>query len=260
MSHISIFEQLVVLDYRVSALRNRQPKIAALDLDDTLLIGDIGEAVFCELVASGALPARVWDEYRDVLRNDRPTAYRAATEILRGFSVDRIGDATRAALFHPNAASPVPRPRPHSVMRSVVNLLRQRDYDVCVISASNAVSVRIASATLFGIPPHRAFGVESALNGVTLTGIIHTPTPIHEGKAAVYRRHFGDVAPLITAGDSMMDFPLLQLTDPLGISLWVGNDRAAFRLLRHSIPFPQIFCYVPRQAVSQLAEQHADIR
>ena len=111
--------QIESLESRLKASGHDQVKIALFDLDNTLLIGDIGEAVFARLLADGAPLKCTWEEYQSFLRCDVSAAYRLVVESMAGLTVREVEEATMKILKQPapfikagNAHVPVPKPHP----------------------------------------------------------------------------------------------------------------------------------------------------
>ena len=239
------------LEARVHSPAGFHPKIALFDLDDTLLIGDIGESVFARLLSDGAKMGCTWSEYQSFLRCDQTAAYRLVVEAMDGLSVREVEEATVKVL---NQTEPylavdgalVPVPRIHRAMKEFVARLQELRYTIFVLSASNQISVRIIAEDYFGIAPGFAFGLASKLADGRLTQILQRPYPISNGKADLYRMVASGVRPLITATDSLIDAPLLGSTDPNGFSIWVGRNRAEFKSVRERLRLPHHFCYVQR--------------
>ncbi|MBI5646560.1 MAG: haloacid dehalogenase-like hydrolase [Ignavibacteriae bacterium] len=265
MRNPSLLARVIDLEQRAAMARRGKPRIAVFDLDDTLLINDIGEAVLRILIARDELPDEYWAEYEALLRVDVPAAYRRAAEMLEGLPVARIADATRTAFFDYSLAvcTLLPlhlRPRPEPSMLELVRLLRRRGWIVAVISASNAISVRIAASNVFRLDEWHAYGIENVVAGGVCTRDLVLPVPIFDGKADVYRAVFGAHPPLLTAGNSLMDVPLLRLTDSVGCSFWVGDSAESFLELKRDNSFPQELCFIRRRtSISVLAHQHMHI-
>jgi phosphoserine phosphatase len=235
-------------------------KIAAFDLDNTLLLGDIGEAVFASLKLRGHARDLTWDSYRRLLNSDRPSAYCAAVKAMEGLTVHLLQKVTLDVLSRENEYieldhSYIPVPRANPVMTLVVEHLRATGYRVCVISASNDVSARIAAWKLFNIPPFNVFGIRQALRDGVFTDELTAPIPIGGGKVEVYRRFLGEVDPIITGGDSMLDVPMLRMTDPRGFSIWVGEEAQSLDIVRQQIGAGRTVHFLQRPLPSQFNEE-----
>jgi phosphoserine phosphatase len=240
-------------------------KIAAFDLDNTLLIGDIGEAVFAHLIADGYDLPISWSDYRKLIVTTRREAYEIIVKAMNGLSVGTVVKATHKVLFSSSADIQVPggsvaTPYAHPVMFSFVHYLRRLKYDVYILTASNEISARIATSQLFGIPESNVFGVRSRIDHDLFTDQLVSPPPIEDGKVEVYHRSIGRAAPFITAGDSSLDIPLLRLTDPMGLSIWVGEDRIGFQVAKSQLSIKQRIYFLPRIEKLHLEEERADVR
>lgn len=226
---------------------------AVFDLDQTLLRGDIGEAVHARLLLDREPVRLSWQEYRTMVAKDAPSAYLAAADALRGLPVEVVMQATFKLLSTQTRElvierSLVPVPRPHPVMQAVVALLHNLGYAVHVITASHQIPARIVVAEFFGIPEERVHGVRSAMDGERLSDRLLPPYPIGAGKCEVYRTFVGTDAPLIAGGDSALDLPMLGLTDNEGLVIWVGEDRLRFELMKGRLGGRRSFAFVHRTA------------
>jgi len=235
--------QIELLENRLKAFGPDQVKIALFDLDNTMLIGDIGEAVFARLLADGAPLKCTWEEYQSFLRCDVTAAYRLAVESMAGLTIRKVEEATLKVLIQSShdikiGNASVPIPKPHPGMQRLISLLKKLKYSIYVISASNQISVRIAAEEFFGI--------ESKTLNKCLSATLVKPFPISSGKVEVYHKYVSSLAPLITATDSLLDEPMLRLTDPTGLSLWVGKNRSEFKLMKERFRQPQRFCFIQR--------------
>ena len=251
MLPIHLKYQIELLENRLKAFGPDQVKIALLDLDNTLIVGDIGEAVFARLLADGAPLKCTWEEYQSFLRCDVSAAYRLMVESMAGLSIREVGEATlkvliQTAPFIEAGNARVTVPKPHPGMKKLVSLLKKLRYHTYVISASNQISVRIAAEEFFGISPECSFGIESRTVNKCLSATLVKPFPIAAGKVDVYHKHISTFPPLITATDNVVDAPMLGLTDPIGLSLWVGKNRSEFKAMKERLRQPQRFCFVQR--------------
>ena len=240
-----------------------EKKIAVFDLDNTLLVGDIGEAVFAGLKLQGYIPGFSWESYRKLLSTNRLEAYRRIVAGMSGLSERSIHKVTLDVLSKRESyveleKSYIQVPFAHPVMLHVVGQLRSLGYQICVISASNEISARMVAWKLFNIPPFYVYGIRQQLQNGILTDDLLEPIPIDSGKVEVYRKFMGSVDPVITAGDSVLDIPMLQMTDPRGLSIWVGEERTGYELIRHRTGGAHKFCFLPRPAQLQFDEEGSD--
>jgi len=249
-----------IADRRIQAI----PKTAVFDLDDTLLEGDIGNAVFAQLkrdesrryvtVQQKPLPLG-WREYRNLIKTGKKQeAYLRVVTCMAGVPLDVLSETTRKILRSPHRyieieGETVPIPRINPTMFGLLRLLRKLKYRIMVISASNHFSVRLVAGELLQLPRSQAFGIRSLLKYIkpesaqekiaVLTGILQKPIPWARGKAEVYARRAGQGHPLITGGDSETDIFLLNLAHPLGLVIWAGKDQNRIKSLQKKLDHPR---------------------
>jgi phosphoserine phosphatase len=224
-------QQVEELEERVSqSPLQSADKIAVFDLDDTLLIGDIGDAVFAFLTLQGHRLRLSWQEYQRLLHIHRSKAYLGVVEAMAGLEAEAVVEATEAVMNSNESyltvqSDQVRAPKPRPLLSGFVSFLLDRQYQVYVLSASNHISVQHVSERWFHIPPSHSFGIQSRLRDGKLTSELTEPVPMGFGKAHLFKIVAGSSLPLITATDSRIDLPLMRLTHPLGLTLWVGDDR-----------------------------------
>ncbi|MCK4889766.1 MAG: haloacid dehalogenase-like hydrolase [Candidatus Aminicenantes bacterium] len=243
------------LSKKIKRLSCNGIKRAIFDLDNTILNGDIGDALFCRIKnlelrervkTDGSLIDLTWDEYQSMIsRGQKESAYKRVVECMKNVPVNLIADLTRELMnsdfrFLEHSGEKISIPHVDTGIRVLVSLLKKENYDINVISASNSISVKIVAEEYLGLQKSKVFGVESEFveyegGKLKLTGKLKEPVPVNNGKAELYHVAFGDELPLITAGDSELDFPMLDLVCEGGIVLWRGEEGSVFEKLRNLI-------------------------
>ena len=236
-------------------------RIGLFDLDNTLLIGDIGDAVLAQLLLDGfALPLS-WKDYRSMCKENPGVAYVEAVKALEGISTEYIIRVSKRLLLSDQEylycdGEPVRIPKPHPLMLEVVRLLREWHYLVFVVSASNDISAKVAGSVLFDIPINNIAGIKPKLSDSKITNMVLDPVPVGVGKVAQYRLMCGDNMPMIVATDSMLDLPILQICDSDGTAIIVGDNEELYTKageeLSHSISIHQ----VPSDTLLSFQQQH----
>lgn len=246
-------------------------KIAAFDLDNTLLQEDVGEAVFFQLqmdekkaplTVDQSLIPFTWGQYQALLAEDKKMeAYTGAVTAMAGIPAKTVTDTTRRVMasedrFLQMGDFRVPLPSPSPLMQALVNYLKSLAYEIYIISASNHFSVRYVAEEFFGIPESHVSGMKPLVTEVTqpvsgkkvlvLRDRLEEPITVGDGKAEVYRKFAGSAAPLITAGDSTTDIPVLALTDPGGLIIWVGKDMEKLKIVEQKISHPGNIYFLKR--------------
>lgn len=233
-------------------------KIAVFDLDNTLLDGDVGDAVFVQLkldeqngpvTCDGSPIPLAWKEYQEILaREGKLEAYQRITTAMAGIPLDTLVQTTRKVMdcqlpFFQWEGERIPVPAPNPMMSQLLELLRTKDYDIYVISASNQFTVREVGQHYLKIPAERCFGILPFLQKnddgqEILTGDLDWPLPITDGKADIYYTRVSQESPLITGGDSDTDIYLMNLIHPGGISIWRGDSGKKFQYIKRHITYP----------------------
>lgn len=231
-------------------------KTAVFDLDNTLIEGNIGEAVYAQLVADGVPLTVTPDIYRVLLEIDRNRAYEESVRALEFISVETVIEATRKVMRSNKESMEfgnerIPVPRPNMMMKELVRLLRFLDFTTYVISASNDVSVKIIASEWFGIPVANAWGIKSVMQNDRLTGDLCQPVPVGEGKVVLYHQNTNGMIPAVVATDSILDLPLLQMCDPLGLAFVVGDNEELIRAVKETLPFSINVQVVPSVGISE---------
>ena len=216
-------------------------RIAVFDLDNTLLVGDVGNAVFAQLLSEGVPLSLTWPEYQQIIQEDPSTAYMEAVRALNGLSLDYLIKTTKSILALSSDTityngMEVPVPKANQIMHEVVHLLRQWEYTIFVISASNDISAKIAASSLFDIPVNNIAGIKPKIVNGIITSHIVSPIPVGDGKVAQYRILSGDCMPMIVATDSELDWPLLQMCDPDGLAILVGENESLYAKAKKELP------------------------
>ena len=235
LGHIHRIEGLT----RQGEIRVRE-KVAVFDLDNTLLDGDLGEAVFAQLWKDGHPPSLTWTDYQECLREDVLTGYCKVVTAMDGLPLRTLVTATHHVLSPASSdieieGEWVPVPHPNPRLLPLLRLLRHLDYRIILITSTNEISARIAVSHWFGAFAPVVFGLRPHVEDDIVQGTLIEPLPLGEGKVDVYRRFVGNVRPLLTAGNSIHDLPFMRLTHDAGCSIWVGNDEEEAEIARRNL-------------------------
>lgn len=227
-------------------------RIAVFDMDNTLLIDDIGDALFAYLkreeqetpvTIDGSRIPFTWHEYEESIRTEgKRVAYRKVVSAMANVTVKKIIETSRLVMNLEESSIPlegieVPVPRVNPTMITFLEWLRERDFLIYIISATNSITVQVTAEEYFGIPASRIFGVipvtrEDPVHGTVLTAEVAEPVTVGQGKVDAYRQLIGEEPPVFSAGDSDSDLEMLDLTRTDGLTILVTKTIEKFRALK----------------------------
>ena len=245
-------------------------KIALFDLDNTLLVGDCGDALFAQLkideqennkpltIDNRMIPFSWW-EYQEVLKTQgKVAAYSQVIQCMAGLPLETLLETSRRVMNSPLEyleieGVKIPVPYPHPRMQALLVYLKSLGYEIYIISATNQYTVRYVAKEYFGVPETNTFGmVPSVQNdpqyGKIIGDEIEGPVTVVEGKVEVYKNNIGSVPPLISGGDSTTDIMMLNLTDPNGLIIWVGEDSKELEEIKKEVTHPEILHFFNQSA------------
>ena len=221
---------------KIAQLNSVSKKYAAFDLDNTLLINDIGEAVFALMVKKGIIKTFGWDDYLKLLETNRKAAYMKVIEVMNGLDLATLKNITYEILTSENidieiAGVKIPYPKPNQTMQSIISILKASGIEVYVVTASNSVSAEIACWEYFGIPSSNVFGAKLEINGRGKISFKSDDIPYADGKVSILKKYLQG-NPIVTGGDGVWDKFLLDYTQIDGIRFWLGTDEEQYRKLK----------------------------
>lgn len=217
---------------------NIEKRIAVFDFDNTLLHGDIGEAVFASLKKNKFIKNFTWCDYNELIKEGKTSyAYKRLIAAYDGLTEEIILYHTKE-VFNTNSDDPeylsflengkfisVLKPSVNKIMSDIILKLQTLDFKIYVISASSEISVKYLASEYFGLDSDYVFGMKNGRKISNkkeyLTDKIEEPAPCFEGKAKLYKNIISDNPPIITAGDSKNDIAFMNLTDKSGIKFWI---------------------------------------
>jgi len=206
---------------------------AAFDMDNTLIDGDIGEAVFASLVNKNLTKGFCWKDYLQMIEQDRENAYKKVVEVMNGLKVDLIKSITLDLIQSDSRYieiedHKVPIPKPNEALQTIITYLKLLGIDVIVVTASNNVSAEIVCWEWFGIPASNVIGVnvnEDRKGRINFHNSSEIPYGI--GKVSALKKR-NTVRPIITGGDGLWDRYLLDYTENDGLIFWLGKDEKEY--------------------------------
>lgn len=200
---------------------------AAFDLDNTLLTGDIGEAVFALLVKKGLIKNFGWKDYMALIEKNKLKAYKLIIDLMQGLTLQQLRRITNEVVNTKNSTITIeghklPIPKPNKQMQSILEILKKKGIAIYIVTASNEVSAQIICKKYFNIPESNIIGAEVACNKKGIIKLGEKEFPYAKGKVKILKKKFKN-KPLVTGGDSPGDIYLLRHTAKGGISFWLGK-------------------------------------
>ena len=243
-------------------------KIALFDLDNTLLVGDCGEALFAQLkideqdknkpltIHKKMIPF-TWTEYQETLKTKgKVEAYSKVITCMAGLPLETLLETSRQVMqsdrkYLELEGVKIPLPYPYPPMQALLFRLKSLGYEIYIISASNQYTVRYVAKEYFDIPGSNVFGmlptvVNDPQYGKIIGDDIDGPVTVVKGKVEVYKKNIGSIPPIISGGDSTTDIMMLNLTDPNGLIIWVGEDDNKLASIKKDITHPEIVYFLKR--------------
>lgn len=196
--------------------KSSERPLAAFDADGTLWDCDIGENFFDHLITQARLasmPEDPWHYYATGKElGHTPTFYRWLADILAGRPLTEVQSWAREALA-PLTPLPV-----FADIRELIEELRQREFQVCIVTASVKWAVEPAAEEL-GFATTEVLGIE---NKVHLGKVSLEPLGSltwREGKLARFQEVFAKRSPDFAVGNTMGDFFLLEGARSLALAV-----------------------------------------
>jgi phosphoserine phosphatase len=211
---------------------------AAFDMDNTLLIDDIGESSFALLAEKGMTQWYSWHDYQSHIERNRTEAYNKVIAVMNGQKVSDIERVIHEVLERKEpidvGTEKIQIPRANPIMLAVIHLLKSKWIEVIVVTASHEIAGRITCKELLWI---EAQYVIWAHIPTTVDGILNfdmkSEIPYAQWKVnALKSRFFG--RPIVTGWDGLWDKYLLDYTVEWGVRLWLGN-KENYAILKESL-------------------------
>jgi HAD superfamily phosphoserine phosphatase-like hydrolase len=229
------------------------------DLDNTLIINDIGEALFAQLVSDNLIHNFTWSEYLELIkRGDAREAYIKMITCMAGINEIRIKESLKnitqqrsgyIKFYEGHDLVRIPVPYPNQILLRLIEFIKDHQFEVKIISASCDIAVRHIASTFFDIDERNAYGVRLNTIDNILTNEVLQPIPVTYGKADVLKSILGDNKPMISAGDTTNDLYMLKMTDPEGLILFFGNAKD-FKVIKESCECKHIIHIPPKKEIN----------
>ncbi len=222
---------------KVNQINLEDKPYAAFDLDNTLLNGDIGEAVFAALLKEKIVQDFGWKDYLALIGQNREAAYKKIIEVMNGLELSMIKSITREIIkkeekFIEIGEGNIIVPKPNPVMQSLIFFLKTKGVDIYVVTASTKISAEIICWEYFGIPASNVLGAIMNTDKKNRVFYDNSEIPYAEGKVNALKRKL-DHKPSFTGGDGIWDKYLLDYTIKDGMRFWLGQNEDEYLKLKN---------------------------
>lgn len=220
------------------------PKNAFFDLDNTLLVGDIGELIILAMLKEKLNLEMNWSEYQNMLLiHGEPYSYKEILRAKKGNTVEQLKELTKNILkdndpyqfIEADFSILKDKPKPNKKLKQLINELIDRNYNLYVITAgSHFVAESVIELWFPEISNSNVFGVKNRIENGLLTNELEIPYPINEGKGEIVKQILNGNKALITVGDSPNDLFMFKETHDYGLKLIVDHKaNKTFKVLKN---------------------------
>ncbi len=219
-------------------------KNAFFDLDNTLLVGDIGELIILAILKEKLKFEMNWNDYQNcIIQFGEPFAYKEIIKAKKGNTIDDLKQLTKTILQDSNPYHYVEskfsiqkdKPKPNKELKSLIQELIYRNFNIFVVTAgSHFVAESIIELWFPEIPNENVYGVKNHIINGLLTDELEHPYPINEGKGLILEQILNGQKALITVGDSPNDLYMFGQTHQKGLKLIVDHKaNKTFKVLKN---------------------------
>ena len=196
------------IEATIVALKSEKSElIAAFDADGTLWDTDLGENFFQYQIDNRhiPLPPDPWNHYFEMkkIANDPRSAYVWLAQLNRGIQETELEKWAQQA-FNKIVPKPI-----FAEQKKLIALFLKHSVRVYIVTASIKWAV-VPGAIALGLTAEHVIGVETKVEGGSITDIPVLPITYRQGKVEALLLKTGNVKPFFCAGNTIGDLELLQ--------------------------------------------------
>ena len=213
-----IFEQIDL------ALKSPGPHYAAFDADGTLWDNDAGNAFFDYEIDNKLLPlpSEPWKHVYSMKDEDPRKAFLWLAQIHKGLSIETVRKWAQEAVDQRGGIPVFP------AIRKLIDHLQSKNVEVFVVTASVKWAVEPCVKQL-GIPMDNVLGVKTKIENNIITDIQDGPITYREGKSAALLEKTKNKNPILSCGNTMGDYWLLNMATHVKIAVRTEHHEVAFQ-------------------------------
>lgn len=141
--------------------------------------------------------------------------------------------------------------RPFEEIFKIMEWLKEREFEIWVVSASNWWTVKVTAGGIFDVPPERIIAMRNKVDNNIMTDVIDPPVMYREGKREGIIRDIG-VAPVVAFGDTVTDIEMLEFAD-IGVAFDRGNEEFKAAAIKNN------WWMQPQSSLTPIEDQRAFI-
>jgi len=208
-------------------LLKKEKLVAAFDFDNTLINGDIEEAFFAMMINKGFKTELKWEKYLEYSKNGQE--HQAYTEIKK--DLIKLNDVDIETIFSEiyknlnkfiefkdnNKIYQIINPKPNLLMKILIEILKQLEFKIYVVSASLKSLILNANKQWFNLDEDKILASEFYSNDFKI---------IYGSEKEAILKENGVENLLISGGDNIGDIHFLNLTISNGLCLIRNTSNA----------------------------------
>lgn len=216
------------IEATIVALKSENSElVAAFDADGTLWDTDLGENFFQYQIDNRQipLPPDPWNHYFEMkkIANDPRSAYVWLAQVNRGIQEIELQRWAHQAF---NKIEPKPI---FAEQKKLIELFLKHEVRVYIVTASIKWAV-VPGAIALGLTADHVIGVETKVEGGSITDIPVLPITYRQGKVEALLLKTGNIKPFFCAGNTIGDFELLQAATHIRLAVSAAaRDDKMFR-------------------------------
>lgn len=207
------------------AVKAPGPHYAAFDADGTLWDNDAGNAFFDYEIDNKLLPLPPdpWNHVYKLKDQDAPTAFLWLAQIHKGLSIHTVRQwAQESYDKRTNGITYFP------AIKKLIAYLQSKNVEVIVITASVKWAVEPCVVPL-GISQDNVLGVQTKIKNEIVTDIQESHITYREGKAHALLEKTKNIRPILSCGNTMGDYWLLDISTHVQLAVRTSHHEVAFK-------------------------------
>ncbi len=213
----------LITDNVEKAITKPGPHYAAFDADGTLWDNDAGNAFFNYEIENKLvpLPDDPWKYVYSLKDEDPRKAFLWLAQIHKGLPLETVqkwaeeSHLERSINYFP-------------AIKKLIEYLKSKNVEVYVVTASVKWAVEPCVKKL-GIPPSHVLGVQTVVQNGIITDIQDGPVTYREGKSEALLEKTKNIPPILSCGNTMGDYWLLDMATDIKLSVRTEGHAIAYQ-------------------------------